>query len=367
VSNNVKTEKTAVEMVNNAKANVVNMDNNAVRATFHNDWKEFLEVYADYVKNVKKFSTEVCYEYTRTVRKFLFSWDRRDWIEAIVESGDKVITLEIAEQLRETKVRPKPYIDWNNPTPLKKAITDYLAKIENRNTHRNTLASLKAMCELLGDKKLIEEKYKRALPSFLSIRVPSLEQIRAFDKALTHEEINLFYRLAIVSAVRPQHILRLTKKLFDLENRQINTWQKEYGRKNFFLSFWTPELDAQLKKHLATLKNDEPLFKLNYRYIQKVFERTSKKVGFQITPKTPRKFCTTWLLRHGMITQQVNILTSHMPQSIIESNYLDLTSDLKEQYDLATKDLRFEPLKDNLPFSLGKSEQKPIGHGKPLS
>jgi intergrase/recombinase len=52
-----------------------------------------------------------------------------------------------------------------------------------------------------------------------------------------------------------------------------------------------------------------------------------------------RKFSTNWLRRHGMIPEDVDVITSHVPKSIVQRHYLD-SSRVKEEYDVATKDLK---------------------------
>jgi intergrase/recombinase len=198
------------------------------------------------------------------------------------------------------------------------------------------------MFELLGDKGVLKEyKYKSVMPSF-NVRTPSLEEVVIFDKNIKNEQVRLFYRLAIVSGIRPEHITRLTKGLIDTKTRTINTWLKTYSKKNFFISYYTQDLAPQLEEHLKTLKTPEtPLFDITNRGIQKEFRKTVARCGVQITPKTCRKFLTNWVRRHGMIREDVDALTSHLPQSIVARHYLDIFENLKDEYDKATKDLHF--------------------------
>jgi intergrase/recombinase len=52
-----------------------------------------------------------------------------------------------------------------------------------------------------------------------------------------------------------------------------------------------------------------------------------------------RKFATNWFRRHGMIPEDVDVITSHMPQSIVARHYMDV-SRIREEYDKVTKDLK---------------------------
>jgi integrase len=208
----VNNGETAVSMVNNVIENgsMVKPLNEVVkcaRDSFHNDWRDFLTVYAEFCIKQKKLSKAVAYEYVRIAKKFVSVW-----------KGDIDV-------------------NWNNFEPIKARVEEFLNGIPNPNTYRNALACLKIMFELLGDKGVLKDyKYKSVLPSF-SIKTPSLEEVIIFDKNMRHEQVRLYYRLAIVSGIRPEHICRLTKGLIDTKTRTINTWQKEFGKKNFFFSF----------------------------------------------------------------------------------------------------------------------------------
>ncbi len=68
-------------------------------------------------------------------------------------------------------------------------------------------------------------------------------------------------------------------------------------------------------------------------------EKASNKSGVKIVPKMMRKFTTNWFRRHGMIEEDVNVITGHTPQSIIAKYYMDV-SRIHEEYDRATTDLK---------------------------
>jgi integrase len=301
-------------MVNNVReSKMVNKSFEEYRAKAlelcHNDYKDFLELYADYLINLKKVSKAVCYEYIREAKKFL----EPIHVEFISEKGV-------------------------SSEKLKDRVSEFL-NVENPNTYRNKLASLKSLYELLGIKENLKDyKYKSVMPSF-SIATPSLEDMVKFGKAIRHKRTRIYYYLGCVSAIRPEHLLRLRKGLFDKQNNMINTWQKTFGKKNFFFSFYTEEVKSMIEEYLDKLPMDSLLFPYQYRFCQDEFERTSKRCGFKMSPKMMRKFCTNWLRRHGMISEDVDAITSHMPKSVIAKHYLDM-SRIKQEYDKATQDLK---------------------------
>jgi len=221
---------------------------------------------------------------------------------------------------------------------FKQTLTEFL-NIDNVNTYRNTLAALKKLFEFIGQPQTIESfKYKAVMPTF-NIATPSLEEMLTFGKAIENKRVQAFYYLGIVSAIRPEHMLRLKKGLFDKNNNMINTWMKEFSNKNFFFSFYTQDSKAYIEKYLATITDNNVLFPIGKRYIIKQFDKASIKTGIKITPKTMRKFTTNWLRRHGMISEDVDAITSHTPQTIVAKHYMDV-SRIHEEYDRAMQDIK---------------------------
>ena len=271
----------------------------------HNDYNDFIALFEDYLTNSKKLDKAVIYEYVRIAKKF---------------------------------VEPLPTVDFSNPKPIVDRISQFL-DIENPNSYRNTLASLKHLLEMVSEKELLKDyKYKSIMPTF-SVKTPSLEDMVSFGKALTNERIKIYYYLGTVSAIRPEHLLRLRKGLFDRENNMINTFMKTFGKKNFFFSFYTQETKAMIESYLDTITDNNLLFPICNRYIQKEFVKASKKSGIKIVRKTMRKFTTNWLRRHGMIEEDVNVITSHTPQTIIAKHYVDV-SRIHEEYNRAMTELK---------------------------
>ena len=229
-------------------------------------------------------------------------------------------------------------IHVNEDEKLRQKIKEFL-DIPNPSTYRNTLSALKHLFAFLSMSDYIKDyKFKACMPNF-DIATPSLEDVKAFRNALD-TEYKFYFELGIMTAIRPEHLLRLTKKLFDTRNRQVNTWQKTFSKKNFFFSFYTESFAPKVEAYLKTLPSpDSPLFEtLIHRSIQKAFVRASAKSGVKIMPKTMRKFTTNWLRRHGMISEDVDALTSHLPYSVVARHYLD-HSRIKEEYDRAMKTL----------------------------
>lgn len=250
----------------------------------------------------KKVGSVTRYEYCRIVRKFM------------VASKGKITEDEF-------KIAIAEFLDLKNP-----------------NSYRNTLAALRKLFEFIGQSQTMEDfKYKAIMPTF-NIATPTLQEMIDFGKAL-NPEIQPFYYIGLVSAIRKEHLLRLTKNLFDTQNNMINTFMKTFSKKNFFFSFYTIDSKAYIEKYLSTLEPDELLFKQNKRTIIKEFKKARCKTGLQIYPKTMRKFTTNYLRRHGMISEDVDIITSHVPKSIVANHYLD-TSRLKEEYQRAMQDIK---------------------------
>ena len=265
-----------------------------------------------YIKE-EKIDPKVIYEYVRISINFLrFAKD---------PEGSKFTT---EQRNAHIQAKLKEYLD-----------------IENNSNYRNKLAALKKLFAFMLCYELIEPyKFRNPMPSF-SIKSPSLEQMVKFGKAIENERIRVYYYLGVVSAIRPEHLLRLRKGLFDTENRMINTWMKTFGKKNFFFSFYTEETKPLIEKYLATIPDNKVLFPIGKRYICKEFCKASIASGIKITPKTMRKFMTNWLSRHGMIPMDVDAITSHLSHRVVATNYVDSAiMVLRENYDESTKDMK---------------------------
>jgi hypothetical protein len=277
-----------------------------VDGSYPNQETVLLDAFEGYLK--PKVSDKVRYEYMRIVKHFL----KQMWGVSFGISDPRF------------------------PEKLKQFLN-----IENPYTYRNTLAALKHFFTYLRiDQYLQDFKFKASMPNF-SIATPSFEEMLKFHDALGNERLKFYFELGTVSVIRPEHLLRLTKRLFDRPNRMINTWQKTFSKKNFFFSFYTENMRLKVETYLDSLpKSDSLLFPLTPRYVQKEFERTSEKCGIQITPKMMRKFTTNWLRRHGMIPEDVDAITSHLPYSVVARHYLD-NSRIKSEYDNAMKDIIF--------------------------
>jgi integrase len=177
------------------------------------------------------------------------------------------------------------------------------------------------------------------MPSF-SIATSSFEDVLKFHDAIENESLQFYFELGINTAIRPEHLLRLTKKLFDTKNRMINTWQKSFSKKNFFFSFYTEDLAPKVESYIKGMKDEDYIFGFSNRFVEKQFAKASKKSKVKITPKMMRKFTTNWLRRHGLISEDVDAVTSHLPYSIIARHYLD-SSRIHEEYDKAMSEIRF--------------------------
>jgi integrase len=265
-----------------------------------------LDAFEEYLKD--KVSERVRYEYLRIVKHFLKE------------------TVGVSYWLGDPRFAQK--------------VKDFL-NIENPYTYRNTLAGMKHFFAYLEIADYLKDfKFKASMPNF-SIATPSFEDMLKLHDTITNDRVKFYFELGIVSAIRPEHLLRLTKRLFDKPNRMINTWQKVFTKKNFFFSFYTENLRPKVEAYLDSLpKPESQLFPLSTRYIQKEFVRASEKSGIHIQPKMLRKFATNWLRRHGMISEDVDAITSHLAYSVVARHYLD-HSRIKAEYDTAMKDIIF--------------------------
>lgn len=230
------------------------------------------------------------------------------------------------------------------PENLDESLSEFLGKISNPNHYNNTLAALKKLMEFIGRKEALNSyKNKQVMPTF-SRKAPDKDDMITFGKAIKNKKVQMYYYVSVVSAMRPEHVLRLTKNLFDTRHRTINTWMKEFSNKNFFFAFYTEELKPLIEEHLSTIADTDLVFDFGKRYLQKEYLKVSEETGIKITPKIPRKFMTTYLKRnpdYRMINDDVNLITSHTPADVVQKWYQDNDPlDLRVEFDKATVNLK---------------------------
>ncbi|MGD0644548.1 MAG: hypothetical protein ABSA75_06555 [Candidatus Bathyarchaeia archaeon] len=159
----------------------------------------FTEYFKDWLLTEGKVNAKVAHEYIRIVKKFL-----------VFAKG------------------------FPNEDVFNEKVKEFL-EIENPHSYRNTLAALKKAFEFIGQKEMMQNfKYKAIMPSF-SIKTPSLADMVTFGRAIKNKRIQVYYYLGVVSAIRPEHLLRLRKDRFDKENKMINTFMKTFGKKKLLL------------------------------------------------------------------------------------------------------------------------------------
>lgn len=270
---------------------------------------DYFNWYKDWLTNEQKLSPNVIYEYHRIAKNFF----------------------------RFTKYKIPP-------DNIGESIAEFLGSIDNPNHYNNTLAALKKLFEFIGMPDTLKDyKNKKIMPSF-SRKAPDKDDMIAFGKAIKNKKVQLYYYISVVSAMRPEHVLRIRKNLFDTRHRVINTWMKEFSNKNFFFAFYTEELKPLIEEHLSTIAGNDLVFDLGMRYLQKEYCKVSEETGIKITPKTPRKFMTTYLKRnpdYRMINDDVNLITSHTPADVVQKWYQDNDPlDLKNEFDKATVNLK---------------------------
>ena len=112
-----------------------------------------------------------------------------------------------------------------------------------------------------------------------------------------------------------------------------------------YITFCSHEATKSINTYLLTrteiLTRDRPLFKINERYINMIFERLSgyfvlEKMpnGYnRLTPHMLRRYHATQLAESGMSTDHINMLQGRVVQGVAHQSYIRIKPDhLKDEY-----------------------------------
>ena len=141
------------------------------------------------------------------------------------------------------------------------------------------------------------------------------------------------------TGLRKGEVLSLTLENLDMERRMIisNNHHRNESAKRSWVSFYNDEAEEALKKYLAGKnKYNFTVFDLSIKTNLKNWKKTSKKIGFHITPQVLRDWFCCEMGRLGVLDRYVDAFFGRTPKSVLAKHYSDYSPDkLKEIYDKA--------------------------------
>lgn len=225
-------------------------------------------------------------------------------------------------------------------------------KISKRSINRK-LSTIRSFFKYLKIHNLIKKNpslflaspnFKMKLPEILSV-----EEIKGIRKAIDTKKINgirdrLIVELLYSSGIRANELLKLSEKLFDLENREIKIFSSNKNERTVFFSETAKEWylkyqQAKIEKYGEDYNRDILLInsrgtRLGDRSLRRLIEKYGKKAGIkkEVSPHTFRHSFAVYMLKHGMDIYYLQELMGHIS---IESTkiYTEYDENLKIDYD----------------------------------
>lgn len=108
-----------------------------------------------------------------------------------------------------------------------------------------------------------------------------------------------------------------------------------------YYTFSSPESTKAINNYLLTRHDDDPrLFKINKRYMSRIFKDTNDELGLgnngefsRFAPHMLRRFHATQLIESGMSESKVDLLQGRKPSSIAYQSYVKIKpSKLRDEY-----------------------------------
>ena len=225
-------------------------------------------------------------------------------------------------------------------------------KISKRSINRK-LSTLRSFFKYLKIHGLVTKNPSLFLtsPNF-RVKLPetlSVDEIKNLREAIDTKKINgirdrLIIELLYSSGIRANELLKLSERLFDLENRELKIISSKKNERTVFFSetarkWYTEYQQAKIKKYGEDYSGDILLLnsrgtRLGDRSLRRLIEKYSKTAGIkkEVSPHTFRHSFALYMLRHGMDIYYLQELMGH---TSIESTkiYTEYDENLKIDYD----------------------------------
>ena len=201
--------------------------------------------------------------------------------------------------------------------------------------------ALKAMKIFVGDflkKKNIVESFRFPSIPYKMKKIPSKEELDRFYSKLRTIREKVMFKMFLTTGLRKSELLELKLGDIDFEKRMIRP-SKSTRTKTQGLTFYTQEVELELKKYLSTRKGltpDSKVFNIGRAKLGDTFTKASRESGIHLTPQMLREWFCSEMLSKGVQEVYVDAFCGRVPKSVLARHYTDFSPDrLKEIYDKA--------------------------------
>jgi len=219
-------------------------------------------------------------------------------------------------------------------------VREFLSRYNGKSPYTYANA-LKAMKIFVGDflkKKNIVESFRFPSIPYKMKKIPSREELDRFYSKLRTIKEKAIFKMFLTTGLRKSELLEIKMGDIDFEKRMIRP-SKSTRTKTQGLTFYTPEAELELKRHLSTRKGLTPeskVFDIGRAKLGDTFIRVSRASGIHLTPQMLREWFCSEMLSKGVQEVYVDAFCGRVPKSVLARHYTDFSPErLKEIYDKA--------------------------------
>jgi len=204
-------------------------------------------------------------------------------------------------------------------------LQDYFIKIENLapKTRKNYKIDMRVFFrDFLKRPELIEGIKLPYVPKKIRRDGVSKEDLQAFYSALDNDEERALFLLIATSGIRPIEAFNLKFQDIDIENGFVKPIH-DTRTKRAFISCFNDEAKEQLLKIMQNKEQDDLVFTIPRRVVQKRWNKLSKAMGIKITMQGLRQWFSSEMGKLGIPDRYVDAFQGRLPSSVLAEFYTD--------------------------------------------
>jgi len=218
-------------------------------------------------------------------------------------------------------------------------IRGFLMKFKDKspNTYANVLKSLRVFFRDFQRRPDLVQSFRfpHREPSVKVI--PSRSEVQQFYNALESIRDKALFLMYASTGLRASEVSSLKLSEVNFQKRMVKPEHNKSRTKRTWISFFNCEAAKLLKQYLANRDDDnERVFPISRRRIEKIFNNASKISKIYITPQTLREWFSEEMSRLGVNDRYIDAFCGRIPKSVLAKHYSDYSPEkLKEIYNKA--------------------------------
>ena len=175
--------------------------------------------------------------------------------------------------------------------------------------------------------KELVESFRFPHRTFKPKLIPSQEELKKFYNALKSQRDKALFLFYASSGLRNNEVLSLNRFTdIDFEKRRIIPKKEGNESKHVWVSFYNEEAEQELKKYLASRKDEDPrLFPICSAHVLRIFRKTRRRCGVNVTPQILREWFCSKMGELGVQDRYVDAFCGRVPNSVLARHYTDFS------------------------------------------